>query len=129
MPNLCKQYVQMGLHVKVEAARTTQCEESALMSRGYVLAIDQGTTGTKVILFDRAGEIAAQAYAEITQFFPQPGWVEHDPVEIVESARILVSEALARAQTTIGEIQAIGVTNQRETVVLWDRLTGEPVAP
>jgi glycerol kinase len=99
------------------------------MSRGYILAIDQGTTGTKVILFDHAGEVAALAYAEFTQSYPRPGWVEHDPTEIWKSTQILISEVTARARIAISEIRAIGITNQRETVVLWDRTTGEPVAP
>jgi glycerol kinase len=99
------------------------------MSRGYILAIDQGTTGTKVILFDHAGEVAALAYAEFTQSYPLPGWVEHDPTEIWKSTHMLISEVTARARVATTEIRAIGITNQRETVVLWDRTTGEPVAP
>jgi glycerol kinase len=99
------------------------------MSRGYILAIDQGTTGTKVILFDHAGDVAALAYAEFTQSYPRPGWVEHDPTEIWKSTHILISEVTARASVATTEIRAIGITNQRETVVLWDRTTGEPVAP
>src|SRR6266404_1070533 len=99
------------------------------MSRGYILAIDQGTSGTKVILFDHAGEVAALAYAEFTQSYPRPGWVEHDPTEIWKSTHILISEVTARARVATTEIRAIGITNQRETVVLWDRTTGEPVAP
>jgi glycerol kinase len=96
---------------------------------GYVLAIDQGTTGTKVLIFDHAGNISGRAYSEFTQHYPQPGWVEHDPEEIWRVTIKLVAGALAQASLKAEDLRAIGITNQRETVVLWDRLTGEPVAP
>ena len=97
------------------------------MADGFVLAIDQGTTGTKVIVFDHEGEIRGWAYSEFTQHYPQPGWVEHDPVEIWNVTIRLVAEALARASVQAGELKAIGITNQRETTLMWDRGTGEPV--
>jgi len=97
------------------------------MSDGYVLAIDQGTTGTKVIIFDRDANVKAKTYSEFTQHYPRAGWVEHDANEIWQSCVELVREALNESKTSASEIRAIGITNQRETVVLWDRATGEPV--
>ncbi len=95
---------------------------------GYVLAIDQGTTGTTVLIFDRAGDIAGRAYSEFAQHYPQPGWVEHDAAEIWTTTLRVVGEAIAQARIAAREIRAVGITNQRETVVLWDRVTGDPVA-
>jgi glycerol kinase len=94
--------------------------------RGYVAAIDQGTTGTRCILFDLEGLPAASAYREHRQIFPRPGWVEHDPIEIRQSVEAVVAEALGAAPS--GRVLAIGVTNQRETVVGWDARDGRPVA-
>jgi glycerol kinase len=98
------------------------------MSR-YILALDQGTTSSRSILFDRAGSIVAVAQREFTQFFPQPGWVEHDANEIWVSQAVTIAEVLARAEASPRDLAAVGITNQRETVVLWDRATGHPVAP
>jgi glycerol kinase len=95
----------------------------------YVLSIDQGTTGTTVLIFDHDGAIRGRAYAEVTQHYPRPGWVEHDPNEICEEAMTLVGAALKDGGIRPSELAAIGITNQRETVVLWDRRTGKPVAP
>jgi glycerol kinase len=97
------------------------------MSDGYILAIDQGTTGTKVLVVDHDANIRARAYSEFAQHYPQPGWVEHDPEEIWRVSIGLVPEALAAAGIGARDIKGIGITNQRETVVLWDRLTGQPV--
>ena len=99
------------------------------MSEGYVMAIDQGTTGTKVILFDQEANIKSRAYAEFTQHYPQAGWVEHDALEIWTSTMSLISEALERGRVRAEELRAIGITNQRETTLMWERSTGEPVAP
>ena len=99
------------------------------MSDGYILAIDQGTTGTKVIIFDHDANIRGQSYAEFTQHYPQSGWVEHDPEEIWSVSHSLISLALANAAIRPNEIKAIGITNQRETAVLWERATGAPMAP
>jgi glycerol kinase len=99
------------------------------MTEGYVLAIDQGTTGTKILIFDREGHIRGAAYSEFTQHYPRPGWVEHDAEEIWRTTRRLIGEALARAHLDAAALRAIGITNQRETTILWDRSTGEPVAP
>lgn len=97
------------------------------MSQGYVLAIDQGTTGTKVIIFDHAAQIKTRVYSEFTQHYPRAGWVEHDANEIWQSCVELVGQALNESKISASEIKAIGITNQRETVVLWDKKTGEPV--
>ena len=94
----------------------------------YILALDQGTTSSRAILFDQAGSIVATAQREFTQIVPQPGWVEHDPEDIWSSQIGVVTEALARAGVQAGDIAAIGITNQRETAVVWDRRTGKPIA-
>ncbi|MFF9263398.1 FGGY family carbohydrate kinase [Streptomyces longwoodensis] len=93
----------------------------------YVAAIDQGTTSSRCIIFDREGAIVAVDRREHRQIVPQPGWVEHDAAEIWAKVRAVVAGALARAGLRAGQISALGVTNQRETTVLWDRVTGKPV--
>jgi glycerol kinase len=93
----------------------------------YLLAIDQGTTSTRAILFDAALALVASAQQEIKQIYPGPGLVEHDPEEIWASTVATVREAIAKAGTTAREVAAIGITNQRETVIIWDRATGLPV--
>lgn len=93
----------------------------------YVLAIDQGTTGTTVLVIDRSGEVMGRAYSEFTQHYPQPGWVEHDPEEIWKVSIQVVEKALAAAKIKPKDLAAIGITNQRETTVVWDRKTGKPV--
>jgi len=92
-----------------------------------ILAIDQGTTGTTCLVFDSGGAIAGRAYSEFQQFFPQPGWVEHDANEIWEVTRRVAHEAIADAGIAAAELEAIGVTNQRETIVAWDPESGEPI--
>ncbi len=94
---------------------------------GYVLAIDQGTTSSRAIIFDASQTVVATAQKEITQFYPQSGWVEHDAGEIWKSVLATVRAALRKAGLKASDIAAIGITNQRETVVVWDRATGEPV--
>jgi len=93
----------------------------------YVAAIDQGTTSTRCMLFDHDGRVAAADQVEHRQILPRAGWVEHDPLEIWENTRRVVAGALARADVTAGDLAAVGVTNQRETTVVWDRRTGRPV--
>ena len=93
----------------------------------YVLAIDQGTTGTTVILFNDHGEIVGKVYELFRQYYPKPGWVEHDAAEIWASTRLLIDRILVQTKVDPQDIAAIGITNQRETVVLWDRHTGAPV--
>jgi glycerol kinase len=95
----------------------------------YVLALDQGTTSSRSILFDHGGNIVASAQREFTQYFPEPGWVEHDADEIWVSQAVTITEVLAKAEATPADLAAVGITNQRETVVLWDRVTGHPLAP
>ncbi|MGP3991969.1 glycerol kinase GlpK [Streptomyces sp. 3N207] len=97
------------------------------MTHRYVMAFDAGTTGIRAILFDRAGEIAAEASQEFPQIYPQPGWVEHNPLDIWNTQITVAKQALAQVECGAEDIAAIGVTNQRETVVVWDRATGEPV--
>jgi glycerol kinase len=92
-----------------------------------ILAIDQGTTGTTCLVFDGKGRIAGRAYSEFEQHFPQPGWVEHDASEIWEVTRRVAIEAIADASIQGAELDGIGITNQRETIVAWDPSTGEPV--
>jgi glycerol kinase len=94
----------------------------------HVLALDQGTTSSRAIVVDRDGRIVATAQRELRQIFPRPGWVEHDPREIWETQAGTAAEALERAGLRAGDVAAVGITNQRETVVLWDRATGEPVS-
>src|SRR4029079_5372035 len=93
----------------------------------FILALDQGTTSSRAIVFDRDGAIRAVAQKEFTQLFPQAGWVEHDPQEIWASQIGVAVEALGRAQVRPSDVAAIGITNQRETTIVWDRETGEPV--
>lgn len=95
--------------------------------RGYVLSVDQGTTSTRSIIFDAKGRIVATSQLEHRQIFPKPGWVEHDPEEIRKNSRRVMADVAARADISSDEIAAVGITNQRETTVVWDRETGKPV--
>src|SRR5687767_15404731 len=94
----------------------------------YVLALDQGTTSSRAILFDRGGAIVAVAQKEFRQLFPQPGWVEHDAQEIWATQSAVAVEVLGRARATAADVAAIGITNQRETTIVWDRASGRPVS-
>ena len=93
----------------------------------YILALDQGTTSSRAIVFDHKGQIRSVAQKEFTQIFPQPGWVEHDPNEIWSSQASVAAEATVKMGINGSQIKAIGITNQRETTIVWDRITGEPV--
>lgn len=97
------------------------------MKEKYILALDQGTTSSRAIVFDKKGQIVSKAQKEFTQIFPKPGWVEHDPKEIWSSQAGVAAEATVKAGFNGSNISAIGITNQRETVVVWDKNTGEPV--
>jgi len=98
------------------------------MAERYILAIDQGTTGTTVLVFNHDGEVVGRSYSEFTQHYPKPGWVEHDANEIWDVSLRCVGTALGDANISASkELEAIGITNQRETAVMWDRATGEPV--
>jgi glycerol kinase len=92
-----------------------------------ILAIDQGTTGTTCMVFDREAELIGRAYREFEQYFPRPGWVEHDAGEIWDVTQAVAGEALNDAGVRVGELEAVGITNQRETVCVWDPDTGEPL--
>src|ERR1700733_1293714 len=93
----------------------------------YILALDQGTTSSRAIVFDHAGTIRATAQKEFKQHFPKPGWVEHDANEIWATQAGVAAEAITKAKLSAKDIAAIGITNQRETTVVWNRETGEPV--
>jgi glycerol kinase len=97
------------------------------MSGRYILALDQGTTSSRSLVFDAAGRVVAMAQQEFTQHFPQPGWVEHDPEEILSSQMATAREAVASAGLSMADIASIGITNQRETTVVWDRATGQAI--
>jgi len=97
------------------------------VEKRYILALDQGTTSSRAILFDRPGSVVGVAQREFAQLFPHPGWVEHNPREILTSVLVTVTELLANTRVELAEIAAIGITNQRETTVVWDRATGLPV--
>jgi glycerol kinase len=98
-----------------------------MADKQYLLALDQGTSSSRSIVFDRQGQIVAMSQREFRQIYPQPGWVEHDPKEIWESQLATAKEALGKAGITAQQIASIGITNQRETTVVWNRKTGEPV--
>ena len=93
----------------------------------FVIAVDQGTTGSAAFIFDHDGRVVASADREITQYYPEPGWVSHDPEEIFQSALAVSREAMSLAGIQPSQIAAMGITNQRETTVVWDRATGQPV--
>jgi glycerol kinase len=96
--------------------------------KSYILVIDQGTTGSAALLFDDLGQVVSSADREIRQIYPQPGWVEHDPVEIFQTSLAVAKEALQQAGVTASQVKGLGITNQRETTVVWDRRTGKPVS-
>ena len=93
----------------------------------YVLALDQGTTSSRAILFDENGRPVETAQREFRQIFPQPGWVEHDAKEIYETQRDTAREVLRKTEVALKDVMGIGITNQRETTIIWDRQTGEPI--
>ena len=93
----------------------------------YILALDQGTTSSRAIIFDRQGNIAGSAQQEFRQIYPRNGWVEHDPTDILGSQVGVIGEALVRANIHGKRIKALGITNQRETTIVWDKETGKPV--
>ena len=93
----------------------------------YILALDQGTSSSRAIVFDHEGNICSTAQMEFTQYFPQPGWVEHDPMEIWASEAAVIAEAISKIGINGKDIAAIGITNQRETTIVWDAETGAPI--
>lgn len=100
-----------------------------MSEKTYILAIDQGTTSTRAIIYNHAGEAIANSQKEITQFFPNDGWVEHNPNEIWNSAQSVIADAFIQSNLKPAQIAAIGITNQRETTVVWNKHTGQPVYP
>jgi glycerol kinase len=99
-----------------------------MADNGYILAIDQGTTGSTAILFNTEGKLVTRSYREIRQIFPQPGWVEHDPKEIFQSSLLVANEAISKTGIKASRVKCLGITNQRETTIVWDRNSGEPVS-
>ena len=97
------------------------------MDKPYVLALDQGTTSSRAILFDREAKVVALAQQPFAQIYPQPGWVEHEPMALWETQLGVAREALAKAGVHAGQVAAIGLTNQRETTLVWERDTGKPL--
>ena len=97
------------------------------MATSYVGAIDQGTTGTRFMVFDHSGQVITNAYKKHEQIYPEPGWVEHDPTEIWENTKHVIQEGLESADLDPTQLEALGITNQRETTIIWDRDTGKPV--
>src|SRR5690349_23154719 len=93
----------------------------------HILALDQGTTSSRAIVFDHAGSIISVAQKEFPQIFPKPGWVEHDPRDIWSSQAGVAAEALTKANIGAADVAAIGITNQRETTLVWDRSSGDPI--
>ena len=93
----------------------------------YILALDEGTTSARAILFDKKSNIVSMAQHEIPQIYPRPGWVEQDPMDIYANQYAALTECIAKSGITPDEIAAVGITNQRETVILWDKSTGKPV--
>ncbi|HEY4912958.1 MAG TPA: glycerol kinase GlpK [Candidatus Dormibacteraeota bacterium] len=100
-----------------------------MAERGVVLSLDEGTTGATAVVVGLDGEVRAKGYREIAQHYPQPGWVEHDPLEIWSAVQLSAKEALQAADVAAADVRAVGITNQRETLVVWDRRTLEPLAP
>ncbi len=93
----------------------------------FIIALDQGTTSSRCILFNKKGESKSSVQIEFPQIFPKPGWVEHDPMDIWHTTLQALQQAMAKAGVTAGDIAGIGITNQRETTVVWDKATGQPV--
>src|SRR5699024_2523983 len=98
-----------------------------VMSKTYILSLDQGTTSSRAIIFNHEGETVAVAQQEFEQFFPEPGWVEHDATEIWNSVLACIAEVLRKSSVKTDQIEGIGITNQRETAVVWEKHTGIPV--
>src|SRR5262245_55135139 len=93
----------------------------------YILALDQGTTSSRAILFDHTGHVAGLAQKEFPQLYPKPGWVEHNPADLWETQSSVALQAMSMAGVTPADVAAVGITNQRETTLVWDRRTGQPL--
>lgn len=101
--------------------------ETITREKKYIVALDQGTTSSRAVLFDRNANIIDIAQREFTQIYPKPGWVEHDPMEIWATQSSVLTEVLAKTDVHPDEVAAIGITNQRETTIVWEKETGKPV--
>ena len=99
------------------------------MQKQFIMAIDQGTTSSRAVIINHQGEIVAVAQEEFSQYYPENGWVEHDPLEIWQSVQNVISRVLITSNLQPRQIAAIGITNQRETTVVWDRQSGKPIYP
>ena len=99
-----------------------------MTSEGYILTVDQGTTGTRASLVDHSGQILWTTYKEVPQIYPRPGWVEQDPLLITESVFQTIEDLLDDYEVSPNEIRGLGLTNQRETTILWNKETGEPIS-
>src|SRR5699024_11109969 len=102
-------------------------KEDFLVTEKFILSIDQGTTSTRAILFDKLGTVRFSVQQEFRQYFPNPGWVEHDANEICRSVLGVIAGVLSKQNINANQIESIGITNQRETTVVWDKLTGKPI--
>ena len=116
-----------GIYWYIGENRKESAANAFTMTDTYVGAIDQGTTGTRFMVFDHGGQVVANAYEKHEQIYPEPGWVEHDPVEIWENTKAVVTRGLDAAGIDPTQLEALGITNQRETTVVWDAESGEPV--
>ena len=96
-------------------------------TKKYIIALDQGTTSSRAIIFDKNLSIISVSQREFTQIYPKPGWVEHDPMEIWATQRSVLTEVIAKSGISLKDVAAIGITNQRETTIVWNKNTGEPV--
>ena len=117
----------MGGNMVKDEIMVDKIQDTVTSDKGYILTIDQGTTGSTVLLVDKLGNVCAKAYSEFAQHYPKPGWVEHDPELIWTVTLRVVQEAIRTAKIQPTQIRGIGITNQRETTVLWDKETGKPV--
>ena len=118
-------YAAVSAHVTMRAM--VLYNQTTMADKSYILAIDQGTTGSTALLFDSAGEVIGRAYREIHQIYPQPGWVEQSPAELAENSRAVMREALDKAGVPLKQVKGLGITNQRETTIVWERSIGRPV--
>ncbi len=118
--------MEQGINTKA-AEIANESAENATETKRYVIALDQGTTSSRAMLVDRQGHIAGRMQREFPQIYPHPGWVEHDPADILSSQLGVLTELLLSNNVDASQIDSIGITNQRETTLVWDRETGEPL--
>ena len=104
-----------------------QIKEEVMAAKKYIIALDQGTTSSRTVILDHDANIVSVSQREFTQVYPQAGWVEHDPLEIYATQSSTLVEAMAQAEIYADEVASIGITNQRETTVVWNKNTGKPI--